>query len=45
MATKAFDPTKFRNSLTKSITGMSAGFNDPTDWILTGNFAPNSILW
>jgi len=44
MATKAFDPTKFRNSLTKSITGMSAGFNDPTDWISTGNFALNYLI-
>ena len=44
MATKSFDPTKFRNSLTKSITGMSAGFNDPTDWISTGNFALNYLL-
>ena len=44
MATKAFDPTKFRNSLTNSITGMSAGFNDPTDWISTGNFALNYLI-
>jgi recombination protein RecA len=44
MATKSFDPTKFRNSLTKSITGMSAGFNDPTDWISTGNFALNYLI-
>jgi len=44
MANKSFDPTKFRNSLTKSITGMSAGFNDPTDWISTGNFALNYLL-
>jgi RecA/RadA recombinase len=44
MASKTFDPTKFRNSLTKSITGMSAGFNDPTDWISTGNFALNYLL-
>ena len=44
MANKTFDPTKFRNSLTKSITGMSAGFNDPTDWISTGNFALNYLL-
>jgi RecA/RadA recombinase len=44
MASKAFDPTKFRNSLTKSITGMSAGFNDPTDWISTGNYALNYLL-
>ena len=44
MATKAFDPTKFRTALTKSITGMSAGFNDPTDWISTGNFALNYLI-
>ena len=44
MATKAFDPTKFRNSLTKSIKGMSSGFNDPQDWISTGNFALNYLL-
>ena len=44
MATKAFDPTKFRTQLTKSITGMSAGFNDPTDWISTGNFALNYLI-
>jgi len=44
MATKAFDPSKFRNSLTKSIKGMSAGFNDPTDWISTGNYALNYLV-
>ena len=44
MATKAFDPTKFRTSLTKSISGMSAGFNDPTDWISTGNYALNYLI-
>jgi RecA/RadA recombinase len=44
MATKAFDPTKFRNALTKSITGMSTGFNDPTDWISTGNYALNYLI-
>ena len=44
MATKAFDPTKFRNSLTKSIAGMSAGFHDPTDWISTGNYALNYLV-
>lgn len=41
---KAFDPSKFRNSLTKSISGMSAGFNDPTDWISTGNYALNYLI-
>ena len=44
MATKAFDPSKFRNSLTKSIKGMSVGFNDPQDWISTGNYALNYLL-
>lgn len=41
---KSFDPTKFRTSLTKSITGMSAGFTDPTDWISTGNYALNYLI-
>ena len=44
MANKSFDPTKFRNSLTKSIQGMSSGFHDPTDWISTGNFALNYLI-
>jgi len=44
MAIKAFDPSKFRKDLTKSISGMSAGFNDPTDWISTGNFALNYLI-
>jgi RecA/RadA recombinase len=44
MASKSFDPTKFRNSLTKSIQGMSAGFHDPVDWISTGNFALNYLI-
>jgi RecA/RadA recombinase len=41
---KSFDPTKFRRELTKSITGMSAGFNDPSDWISTGNYALNYLI-
>ena len=44
MASKSFDPTKFRNSLTKSIQGMSAGFHDPVDWISTGNFSLNYLI-
>jgi RecA/RadA recombinase len=44
MTTKSFDPTKFRNSITKSIPGMSAGFHDPTDWISTGNYALNYLI-
>ena len=38
---KPFDISKFRKSLTKSIEGLSIGYNDPTDWISTGNFALN----
>ena len=41
---KSFDPSKFRTQLTKSISGMSAGFNDPTDWISTGNYALNYLV-
>ena len=41
---KAFHVSKFRKTLTKSITGMSAGFNDPTDWISTGNYALNYLV-
>ena len=44
MANKSFDPTKFRKDLTKSISGMSSGFNDPKDWISTGNFALNYLI-
>jgi recombination protein RecA len=44
MANKAFDVSKFRKNLTKSITGMSSGFNDPTDWISTGNYALNYLV-
>ena len=41
---KAFDISKFRKSITKSIEGLSIGFNDPTDWISTGNFALNYLI-
>ena len=44
MATKAFDLSKFRKTLTKSIDGLGVGFNDPTDWISTGNFALNYLI-
>ena len=44
MTNKAFDVSKFRKNLTKSITGMSHGFHDPTDWISTGNFALNYLI-
>ena len=41
---KPFDLTKFRKSLTKSIEGLGVGFNDPTDWISTGNYALNYLI-
>jgi len=41
---KPYDFSKFRKSITKSIEGMSIGFNDPTDWISTNNFALNYLI-
>jgi RecA/RadA recombinase len=41
---KAFDISKFRKSITKSIDGLSIGFNDPTDWVSTNNFALNYLI-
>jgi recombination protein RecA len=41
MVMKAFDISKFRKDITKSIEGLGIGFNDPTDWISTGNYALN----
>jgi len=42
--TKPFDPSKFRKDITKAIEGLSIGFNDPTDWISTGNHALNYLI-
>ena len=42
--TKPFDVSKFRKTITKSIDGLSVGFNDPTDWISTGNYALNYLV-
>jgi recombination protein RecA len=41
---KAIDLSKFRQSITKSITGISAGFNDPIYWISTGNYCLNYLI-
>ena len=41
---KPFDVSKFRKSISKSIAGLSIGFNDPTDWVSTGNFALNYLI-
>ena len=41
---RAFDISKFRKSITKSIDGLSVGFNDPTDWISTGSYSLNYLI-
>lgn len=38
---RPFDVSKFRKDLTKTIPGISVGFNDPKHWISSGNFALN----
>lgn len=42
--TKAFDVSKFRKGITKSISGISAGFNDPTIWLSTGSYGLNYLI-
>lgn len=41
---KPFDVSKFRKHITKSIDGLSVGFNDPTDWVSTGNHCLNYLI-
>jgi len=41
---KPFDLSKFRKSITKSIDGLGIGFNDPTDWVSTGNYTLNYLI-
>lgn len=41
---KPFDISKFRKDITKSISGISVGFNDPKTWIHSGNFALNYCI-
>ena len=41
---KPFDLSKFRTGITKSISGISAGFHDPVDWISTGNHTLNYLI-
>lgn len=41
---RPFDVSKLRKNLTKSIDGLSVGFNDPKTWISTGNFALNFLI-
>lgn len=42
--TKHFDPSKFRKSLTKSITGVHTGFTDPKVWVSTGSYCLNYMI-
>jgi RecA/RadA recombinase len=44
LANRTFDISKFRKSITKSIDGLGIGFNDPTDWVGTGNYALNYLI-
>jgi recombination protein RecA len=41
---KAFDISRFRKGLTKNITGISTGFNDPDIWISTGSYGLNYLI-
>ena len=41
---KPFDLAKFRTTVTKNISGISAGFHDPKDWISTGNHTLNYLI-
>lgn len=41
---KPLDLSKFRKELTKSMDGISVGFNDPKYWVSTGNFALNYMI-
>ena len=38
------DLSKFRNGLTKSINGLSIGFNDPDTWLSTGSYGLNYLI-
>lgn len=41
---KAFDVTKFRKEITKSVKGISTGFRDPDTWVSTGNYTLNKLI-
>ena len=42
---RPFDVSKFRSSLTKSIQGISTGFeSDPDTWISTGKYTLNYLI-
>ena len=41
---RAFDVSKFRKSITKSVPGVSSGFRDPDTWVSTGNYCLNRLI-
>lgn len=41
---RAFDVSKFRKGITKSVKGLSVGFRDPQTWISTGNYTLNKLI-
>jgi recombination protein RecA len=41
---RPFDISKFRKALTKNITGISTGFNDPDTWVSTGSYGLNYLI-
>lgn len=41
---KPLDISKFRTNITKAISGISLGFNDPDTWVSTGNYALNHLI-
>lgn len=41
---KTVDLSKFRKDITKSLDGISVGFNDPKYWVSTGNYALNYMI-
>lgn len=41
---KAYDISKFRRGITKSITGISTGFHDPHIWVSTGSYGLNYLI-
>jgi RecA/RadA recombinase len=44
MMARPFDVSKFRKGITKSVPGLSVGFNDPDTWISTGNYTLNKLI-
>lgn len=41
---RPFDVSKFRKEVTKSMSGVSIGFNDPKYWVSTGSYALNYMI-